>query len=157
MPVTVTRQYPKAPSRAVKDDARALLRALGLADAELSVVLCDDDAIRALNARWRGKDEPTDVLSFAMNEGAVVGLDDRVLGDIVISMDTAARHAGERGHPVARELRVLLVHGLLHLRGYDHIEPADAVVMRAKEAELLRVLREDPVGLVERAESVTTP
>jgi rRNA maturation RNase YbeY len=51
-----------------------------------------------------------------------------------------------------RELRVLLVHGLLHLRGYDHIEPGDAVVMRAKEADLLRVLREDPVGLVERAE-----
>jgi probable rRNA maturation factor len=152
MPVVVTRQFAGAPSRAVKDDARALLKALGLRDAELSVVLCDDAHIRALNARWRGKDEPTDVLSFAMNEGQQVGLDDAVLGDVVISMDTAARQAAERGHSVDRELRVLLVHGLLHLRGYDHIEPADAVVMRAKEAELLRALREDPVGLVERAE-----
>jgi probable rRNA maturation factor len=157
MPVAVTRQYPKAPSRAVKDDARALLRVLGLRDAELSILLCDDATIRELNAQWRGKDEPTDVLSFAMNEGQAVGLDDSVLGDIVISMDTATRQAAERSHSLDRELRVLLVHGLLHLRGFDHIEPADAIVMRAREAELLLALREDPVGLVERAESVVTP
>jgi probable rRNA maturation factor len=151
MPVTVSREGVKHPVRPLGADARALLRHLGLPGAELSVVLCDDAFIHDLNRTWRGKDAPTDVLSFAMQEGEDGDLNPDVLGDLVISLDTAGRQAAELGHPMPRELRVLLVHGLLHLLGYDHETLDDAVEMRSREAELLRVLGEDPTGLVERA------
>ncbi|MEN9787169.1 MAG: Endoribonuclease YbeY [Pseudomonadota bacterium] len=151
MPVTVSREGVKHPVRPLGADARALLRHLGMPRAELSVVLCDDAFIHDLNRTWRGKDAPTDVLSFAMQEGEDGELHPDVLGDLVISLDTAGRQAAELGHPMPRELRVLLVHGLLHLLGYDHETLDDAVEMRSREAELLRVLGEDPTGLVERA------
>jgi probable rRNA maturation factor len=141
--VRVSREGTDHPVRPIQQDARTLLRALGLAPAELSILLCDDPRIRELNRDWRGKDEPTDVLSFAMGEGDDADLHPEILGDIVISVDTAARE----GTP----MRVLLVHGLCHLLGYDHIEEADAVEMRAKEAHLLAALGESPDGLVARA------
>ena len=152
MPVAVTRAGVTTPARALSNDARALLRHLGMAQAELSVLLCDDAFIQGLNLQWRGKDAPTDVLSFAMGEGEGADVNPDVLGDIVISVDTAARQAAELGHAPERELRVLLVHGLLHLLGYDHEESVeDAAEMRAREVDLLRALGEDPTGLVERA------
>lgn len=149
MAVAVRAEGVSHPTKALATDARSLLKYLKLQKSELSVLLCDDPFIRRLNAQWRQKDEPTDVLSFAMGEGEQIG-DDDVLGDIVISIDTAARQAEGLGHPLALELQVLLVHGLCHLLGYDHIEPEDAVEMRALEAELLGVLG-GGVGLVERA------
>lgn len=138
MPVHIRREAgAKHPVKPLREDARALLRHLGLGRAELSIVLCDDAFIQALNKQWRGKDAPTDVLSFPMEE-------DDLLGDVVISLETAARD----GTPV----RVLLVHGLLHLLGYDHeTGEEDAAAMRAKENELLAALGEDPSGLVDRA------
>ena len=152
MPVSVTRQGVSTPARPVSNDARALLRFLDMPQAELSVVLCDDAFIHDLNRQWRGKDAPTDVLSFAMGEGEDADVNPEVLGDIVISVDTAARQAAELGHAPERELRVLLVHGLLHLLGYDHEDSVEeAAEMRAQEAVLLRALGEDPTGLVERA------
>ncbi len=152
MPVTVSKEGVKHPTKPVAADARTLLKHLGLPKGELSIVLCDDTFIHDLNRQWRGKDAPTDVLSFAMGEGEDADLNPEILGDLVISLDTCARQAAELGHAPERELRVLLVHGLLHLLGYDHEEsPEEAVEMRAREAELLRVLGEDPVGLVERA------
>jgi probable rRNA maturation factor len=126
-----------------------LLKHLKLKGSELSVLLCDDAFITDLNTRWRQKPEPTDVLSFAMGEGEQIG-DEDVLGDIVISTETAARQAAGLGHTLEVELKVLLVHGLCHLLGYDHIEADDAVEMRALEAELLVVLG-GGTGLVERA------
>ncbi len=112
-------------------DAEALLAAADLAGAELSLVLCDDAAIRALNARWRQVDAATDVLSFPQD-------DEVVLGDLVISADTAARQAAERGHGLRDELRVLLVHGLLHLLGYDHeLGPGPLAEMAEAEGRLL--------------------
>lgn len=127
----------------------ALLRRLDLADAELSVLLTDDDGIQALNRQWRGVDAPTDVLSFAFGE--VEGPGDDVLGDIVISLPTAARQAAEHGHGVEDELWVLLVHGLLHLLGYDHQDPAEAAEMAEAEVKLLSGLRAGQgAGLVER-------
>ena len=98
---------------AVVGDADALLAEVELADAELSLVLCSDDHIQGLNTQWRGKAAPTDVLSFPQE-------DEDFLGDLVISVPTAARQAAERGTPLGDELRVLMVHGLLHLLGYDH-------------------------------------
>lgn len=100
----------------VQDDAKSLIRvALRDASAELSVVLCSDAHIRKLNAQWRGKDSATDVLSFPQDDPDRV-----VLGDIVISIDAANRQAVERDYLLRDELRVLLVHGALHLLGYDH-------------------------------------
>jgi probable rRNA maturation factor len=151
MPVSITREGVKHPTRRLLEDARSLLRHLQLSQAELSVVLCDDAFIRTLNAQWRGKDEPTDVLSFAMGEGQAIAGASGVLGDIVVSVETAARQAAALGHSLEQEMRVLLVHGLLHLRGFDHLTEADAGVMRAREAELLGVLGEASVGLVRRA------
>lgn len=100
----------------VQDDAKSLVRvALRDKSAELSVVLCSDDDIRSMNSKWRGLDESTDVLSFPQEDP-----DQVILGDIVVSIETARRQATERGHTLKDEIRILLVHGLLHLLGYDH-------------------------------------
>jgi probable rRNA maturation factor len=138
------------PTEALEADAERLLLALELPEAELSLVLCTDPFIRRLNKQYRGKDQPTDVLSFAMQEGQKMG-EATVLGDLILSVDTARRQATEHGHRVEEELRILLVHGLLHLLGYDHIRPADAVRMRAEEARLLALLDAPSIGLIQRA------
>jgi len=97
---------------------------------DLSIALVSDREMRALNRRFRGKDRPTDVLSFPLDEPGS-------LGDVVISLQTARRQAGEGGWPLAVELRRLLAHGILHCRGYDHGRPADARRMAAAERRLL--------------------
>jgi probable rRNA maturation factor len=119
--------------------ARAL-EALELSDAELSIVLCDDAFIHPLNRDYRGKDRPTDVLSFPQREGEESDPDDPVLGDIVLSLERAQAQADERGHPLETELRVLLVHGILHLLGYDHEADDDAEEMEAEERRVLAML-----------------
>ena len=118
----------------------AVLQYLEQLDAELSIVLCDDATIHPLNRDYRGKDKPTDVLSFAQREGEFSFLEDNLLGDVIISIETTRRQANERDHCVETELRVLLVHGILHLLGYDHIEDDEAEIMEAKEREILSVL-----------------
>ena len=133
-------------------DAQALLTSADLGDSELSIVLCDDPHIQALNRDHRGIDRPTDVLSFAMQEGDGLLEADPVLGDLVVSIDTAQRQATELGHALDHELRVLLVHGLLHLLGYDHeTSPEDAAEMRDAEARLLARLGHAGRGLIDRA------
>lgn len=133
------RRCPELATRVTRS-ARRLLRALRLHDAELSVLLCSDAVIHALNREWRGRDRPTDVLSFAQSEGEgarPAGL----LGDVVISVDTARRQAAERGATLGRETDRLLVHGVLHLLGYDHeVSPAEARRMQRRERALDRVL-----------------
>jgi rRNA maturation RNase YbeY len=120
--------------------ARRLLRGLRLDRAELSVVLVSDREMQALNRRWRRRDRPTDVLSFAQREGAG-GAPDGLLGDVVISLDTARRQARERGESLGREADRLLVHGLLHLLGYDHERSAsEARRMQRRERALARWL-----------------
>ena len=109
----------------------ALLRHEGIAnDPEISVVFCDDPFIQALNAEYRGKDKPTDVLSFAQD-------DPQMLGDIVISVWAAARQAEAAGWLLENEIALLGVHGLLHLLGYDDETEAGAWEMqRRTEAAL---------------------
>lgn len=143
MAVSVRAEGVRYSGRALKGDSGVLLRSLGRPRAELSVLLCDDPFIQDLNLQWRKKDAPTDVLSFPMG-------DDDVLGDIVISLDTARRQAEERGHDLETELRVLLVHGLLHLVGHDHELPGQDVTMAAEENRLLACLGVAPVGLISR-------
>lgn len=100
--------------------AERMLVAAGAPAAELSVLLCDDGVIAELNERYRHKRGPTDVLAFAMQEGDPPGPADHLLGDVVISVDTARRQARAHRHTIAEELTALLAHGILHLLGYDH-------------------------------------
>lgn len=104
----------------------------------LTILTTDDETLQELNGRFLGIDAPTDVLAFP--EAAEVPLgegEDRSLGEIAISTPTAQRQAGELGHPLADELAHLLVHGILHLCGYDHVGDAEAVRMRAREEHYL--------------------
>jgi probable rRNA maturation factor len=97
--------------------------------------------MRSLNRRYRGKDMTTDVLSFALREGMFPNIQPTVLGDIVISLPAASRQAAEAGHPLVREIERLLIHGLLHLIGYDHERgPREALKMERKERKLLKGL-----------------
>jgi probable rRNA maturation factor len=123
--------------------ARRILSASGCPDARLSVLVTDDAGIREINHAWLGKDRPTNVISFAMQEGAGAGVQPELLGDVVISAETAARDAAEAGEPVEHELCFLLLHGILHLLGYDHERgtAAEARRMEAREQELFAIIR----------------
>jgi len=139
--VLVARRARGVSARAVRLDAQRILADVGEAAAELTVSLVDDAAIHPLNRDYRGKDRPTDVLAFAMREGPRAPGDDAELGDVVISIDTAQRQAAERGKSLADEVQTLLIHGVLHLLGYDHEEsPAEEKRMQAAERRLKRRL-----------------
>ncbi|TMQ09988.1 MAG: rRNA maturation RNase YbeY [Deltaproteobacteria bacterium] len=112
---------------------RAAARHDGRPDYEVSLRLVDDAQIRALNRGYRGHDRPTDVLAFAQREGPAAALHAALLGDIVISVDTARRQA-RRG--LYRELLHLASHGLCHLLGYDHRDDAQEAAMNARAAAL---------------------
>jgi probable rRNA maturation factor len=121
VPTDVLRRARGAPAldgRRVQTLCNRMLAALELEHAELSVLLTDDRTIHALNLEHRGKDRPTDVLAFALDDDAAAG--ERCLGDIVNSLVTAARQARGRRRPLLDEVRFLLAHGLLHLVGHDH-------------------------------------
>ena len=112
---------------------------------EVDITLVDDAAIHELNRTYRGIDRPTDVLSFALDEGEEEpeGDDDEIehlLGDVIISAPTAVRQGEEYGHGLEREMTYLAVHGMLHLLGYDHMEEKDKLIMRKREEEVLRRL-----------------
>ena len=104
-------------------------------------MLTGDEQIRTLNKEYREIDAPTDVLSFSQIEGDDdfgPDMDEVALGDIVISVETAQRQADEQDKELQDEINMLLVHGLLHLLGYDHAEPEDAEKMFARQEELLK-------------------
>jgi len=105
-----------------------------------TALFTDDDAVRALNAEWRGKDKPTNVLSFPAK--AIPGLPDEVqpLGDLALAYPTTAKEAEEKGISLKDHTAHLLVHGLLHLLGYDHVDDADAEAMEALERRVLEHL-----------------
>lgn len=126
----------------MKNLALRLLRAESCGDdTEVSILLTGDEHIRALNREYRGIDKPTDVLAFSQTEGEPIGceMNDGLLGDVVISVETAQRQAEEHSHSLDEEIDVLLAHGLLHLLGYDHENSEDAKVMFAKQEEILKV------------------
>lgn len=116
-------------------------RAIGL-EGELSIRITSSRQMRQLNRRFRRKDKPTDVLSFP-------SATPELAGDVAISAEIAAANAAELGHSLDTELKILILHGLLHLAGYDH--ESDNGNMRAKEAKLRREFRL-PVGLIERSD-----
>jgi len=120
--------------------AAEVLRQEGIAgETELSLIITDDEAIRELNRRFRGVDAPTDVLSFGTGaEEHFVSAPESppYLGDVVISYQRALAQAGELGHAVAQELKLLVIHGILHLLGYDHQEEAATQKMREREERI---------------------
>ncbi|EZP76193.1 metalloprotease [Parageobacillus genomosp. 1] len=112
--------------------------------AEVSVSFVDNERIRAINRDYRGKDQPTDVISFALEEKGegeieIIGADvPPLLGDIIISIPKAKEQAEEYGHSFMRELGFLAVHGFLHLLGYDHQTEEDEKTMFSKQEEILK-------------------
>lgn len=119
--------------------AKTILHHAGQHTGELSMVLLNDRAMRVLNAQYRGKDRPTDVLSFpqSLPRGGV----EQLIGDVVISLQTATKQAQERASTLHGEIVRLLVHGILHLLGYDHERsPQEAQRMGAKERMIIRRL-----------------
>jgi len=112
------------------------------------VLLTTDRAIRRLNRRFRGKDKPTDVLSFPATDFVQDQKKNQERGDLAISVETARKQAAEQGHALTCELQVLMLHGLLHLAGYDH-ESDDGRMARREHQ--LRARLGLPLGLIERA------
>ncbi|MDH5509352.1 MAG: rRNA maturation RNase YbeY [Nitrospinota bacterium] len=118
-----------------------MLAAAGEPDAELSITFIGDGEMATLNGQYRGKNHTTDVLAFPQREGEFSEVAPSMLGDVVISVDTAARQAGEAGHGVEREIEILLAHGVAHLLGYDHEKgPAQARAMKRMEKKLLAAI-----------------
>jgi probable rRNA maturation factor len=115
--VLVKKRVKGVESKLLSKIAHRALEVLGLSKVELSIALVSDAQIKRLNKLYRNKDRPTDVLSFPIGEKVEDWL---ILGDIAISVDTAKRQAKELGHSLEEELKRLLVHGLVHLLGYDH-------------------------------------
>jgi len=115
---------------------------------QVTVLLSSEATIRSLNRRFRGKDEATDVLSFPAEPLKNAKAAERIAGDVAIGVETARRQAAEQGHALVTEIKVLILHGLLHLAGYDH--ETDAGKMQRREDQL-RARLGLPQGLIERA------
>jgi rRNA maturation RNase YbeY len=116
---------------------------LGFRDAELSVVLTGDEPMAVLNKRYLGRDGPTNVLAFPMGPARQASPESGMLGDVVISLDTALRESEKAGEPLERTVDRLLVHGVLHLLDFDHERsPAEARRMRKEENRLLARMEE---------------
>ena len=128
--------------RRLRQVARKILSVSGCPDAELSILIVGDRRIRQINRDYLQRDKATNVISFAQQEGESVGGEGLLLGDVVISAATAARDAAEAGLPLASELYFLLLHGILHLLGYDHERSgaAEAARMEAREEEIFALL-----------------
>ena len=125
----------------LRKQAVRLLRELGCPRAELSIALVDDAAIAALNERYRGKSGATDVLSFSLVEGAHAERRGELLGDVVVSLDTAAVQARRGRRSLDDEVLRLLIHGTLHLLGHDHERDDEARRMRAEERRVWKALQ----------------
>jgi len=143
--------------RGVKPALRRAIEAaaapMQLDQSELAIVLTDDAAIRELNHRWRGRDAPTNVLSFPAHGLVPPGSGPRPLGDVVIAYETMEREAQEQGLPLTHHLTHLAVHGFLHLLGYDHESDTEAETMEQLERDILaRLDVPDPYATREEAD-----
>ena len=146
MPVEIVRRDAgkQFPSRRLKKIANRVLELVQRDQAELSLALVGNTEMRKLNARFRNKDYPTDVLSFPAQDGVPTGV--RLLGDVVISVDKAKQQARERKRTLDEEMVTLLIHGVLHLLGYDHERSAkDAKIMMQLEKKIYGALCEQGI------------
>jgi len=135
--------------RKIRKDIHAILKALQLKDKEVSLTFMDNRGIQEINRIYLGRDWPTNVISFALGEGEFSDINPQLLGDIVISVERALSDAAEGQLPLEDELVFLIIHGLLHLIGYDHEggNEDEANLMRQKEQELFHALRGYPLDL----------
>ena len=124
-------------SESLENQIKTILPLLNCQNKELSILLTDDEKIRKLNKQYRNKNMSTDVLSFSQSEGEENGLEHNLLGDIVISITTAMRQSSEHNLSINEEIVLLLIHGILHLLGFDH-ERSDeeGIYMKEKTSEL---------------------
>ena len=130
--------------REVSASARKILLALGCLKAELSLLLINDAQIRRLNKRYRRINRPTDVLAFPMLEGGAFPLRSQLMGDVVISIETAKRQAKREGHSLGQEIKILLIHAILHLLGYHHEDSEEAArLVERKSQAVLKELERD--------------
>ena len=126
----------------IRKKARVILDALGSSEAELSILLVNDADIAQMNRQYLNRSGPTNVIAFPMREGEFADVSPQLLGDIVISVDTADRESDDAGIALEFRLDELLVHGILHLFGYDHEKNTDdARVMAKKSAALMALIR----------------
>jgi probable rRNA maturation factor len=112
-------------------------------DTELSVSIVGDRSIRIINRNYLGRDKPTNVIAFSLQEGDCSGINPHAMGDVIVSADTAAREAENGGMEFFERLTFLLLHGILHLCGYDHERSGEtaAIKMEQKERQLFKSLR----------------
>jgi probable rRNA maturation factor len=132
---------PAVDRRLLRSRAARVLQALSRTRSELSIALVDDATIADLNARYRGKSRATDVLSFSLVEGEYADRGGNLLGDVVISVETAARQARRAHRGLDAEVARMLIHGTLHLLGHDHGKDDEARTMRAEERRLWRAIQ----------------
>ena len=142
-PALRRRGVPTVDRRLFRRRAGRVLAALDSSERELSVSLTDDAEIAALNAEWRGREGPTDVLSFSLEEGEHAEFGGALLGDVVIALPVAERQARAYGATLDDEVARLLIHGVLHLLGHDHQEPGEARRMRSEERRVWRAVGDD--------------
>jgi probable rRNA maturation factor len=125
------------PNENLKRTARDILSVLGCPDGELSLLIVDDEKITPLNQQYRGRSGPTNVLAFSMNEGAFADIAPHLLGDVVISVETCQREAQSAGISFEQHFTELLIHGILHLFGYDHEQSEEEEQRMATKSEKL--------------------
>ena len=134
----------KVSLREIRKKAQKMLEILGLTEKELSILLADDPTITELNHRYLQRAKPTNVIAFPMQEGPCSKINPHILGDVVISVETAKRQARQAGLPTFPVLERLLVHGVLHLVGYDHEATSrEARQMEKKEQEIIQAEKDD--------------
>ena len=139
--ISVNQSRIKIKPESVVNAANRILSALGYTESELSVLIVDDIEMAGLNLQYRQTDHTTDVLSFPMLEGEFAEIAPEMLGDIVISADTAAAMSEQTGTSLESILHLLLIHGVLHLLGFDHeTGQTGATLMKAKTEEILTML-----------------
>ncbi len=119
----------------------AILKSLEMEDHEISLLFVDDREITDINRHYLGRNHPTNVIAFSMNEGDFGTINPLLLGDIVISVETALRDARAGDLPLEDEINYLMIHGVLHLLGYDHEQPHEAEEMEKKEKEIFFALK----------------
>jgi probable rRNA maturation factor len=143
MTVLIENQQSKhpIPIERVQKIAQAILNALDFPEGELSVLLVDDTQIAQFNQTYLNRKGPTNVIAFPMREGLHADINPQLIGDVVISMDTCAKEAQEADLSIDQRFNQLLIHGILHLFGYDHIHSSqEALVMDAKSDELFALV-----------------
>jgi len=134
-------------TRRIRRSLKKVMKALNCEDGELSLLLVDNDQIREFNRTYLKRDRSTNVISFSMREGEFGAVNPRLLGDIILSVETVARDAIAGGLDPLDEVEFLLIHGLLHLIGYEHenTTPEEARKMKIREQELFFQLRGYPI------------